>query len=419
MTDGSVTSDFIANAAIGSAHIQNAAINSANIADAAITSAKIAEAAVGTAAIQNAAITKAHLKTAIIDTAHIIDGAITNAKIGSLSADKITSGTIKAIDITGSLIKGGRFEPLNESSAYKSYIEANKIYQRFDYRSSSTIISERYDEMTITSGQISMVTGSRETGTDVPLRYLKLSDASVNMSGNTTQKDYSEIQMYCNDWDALKGSESSAWLRMKRGGATTMYMGSFVPEASANKVFTFNTMGSDTFQHVDQVHNVFAEKNIMLRAKTGIDIEVVGGSGPITFTPGGENAVRMRVGNSPGTPHVPLLGIEVDQSIVKTHGALNTNAIVRLYEQEVTMPTTGNAYTGVAFDFLMLDIKSLENVFLILPTVYGAYADHVHVKVISQSSTSAARLWIRGIGDSTVILGKTFKVRLAVFVEPQ
>ncbi|NTU28282.1 hypothetical protein HPX95_19285 [Bacillus tequilensis] len=419
LTDNVIDGDYIQALSIGSAHIQEAAIGTAHIQKAAITSAQIAEAAIGTAAIQNAAITKAHLKTAIIDTAHIINGAITNAKIGSLSADKITSGTIKAIDITGSLIKGGRFEPLNESSAYKSYIEGNKIYQRFDYRSSSTIISERYDEMTITSGQISMVTGSRETGTDVPLRYLKLSDASVNMSGNTTQKDYSEIQMYCNDWDALKGSESSAWLRMKRGGATTMYMGSFVPEASSDKVFAFNTMGSDSFQQVDQVHNVFAEKNIMLRAKTGIDIEVVGGSGPITFTPGGENAVRMRVGNNPGTPHVPLLGIQVDQSIVKTHGALNTNAIVRLYEQEVTMPTTGNAYTGVAFDFLMLDIKSLENVFLILPTVYGAYADHVHVKVISQSSTSSARLWIRGIGDSTVILGKTFKVRLAVFVEPQ
>lgn len=198
-----------------------------------------------------------------------------------------------------------------------------------------------------------------------------------------------------------------------------MYMGSFVPEASSDKVFTFNTRGSDYFQHLDNSHHVFAEKNIMLRAKTGIDIEVVGGSGPITFTPGGENAVRMRVGNSPGTPEVPLLGIQVDQTIVDTHGALNTNAIVRLMEKEITMPSTGDAHTGVGADVYLLDIASIENVFLILPTVYGSYADHVHAHVTSQSSTSAFRVWLRGTGSSTAILGKTFKVRFAVFIEPK
>ncbi|MCY8247508.1 phage tail protein [Bacillus inaquosorum] len=419
LTDGSVTSDFIANAAIGSAHIQNAAINSANIADAAITSAKIAEAAVGTAAIQNAAITKAHLKTAIIDTAHIIDGAITNAKIGSLSADKITSGTIKAIDITGSLIKGGRFEPLNESSAYKSYIEGNKIYQRFDYSVTSGEPWKRYDEMTITSGQISMVTGGRDTGTDVPLRYLNLSDASINMSGNKSQSGYAEIQMYCNDWDALKGSDSSAWLRMKKGGTTTMYMGSYVPSNLTDNYFSFNTIGSKVTNYVGNKQYMYAEEDLLLRAKTGINIQVHNGTGGIDLVPGGESAVTMRAGNSPGKHYTSLLGIEVDQSIVDTHGALNTNAIVRLMEKEITMPSTGDAHTGVGADVYILDISSIENVFLILPTVYGSYADHVHAHVTSQSSTSAFRVWLRGTGSSTAILGKTFKVRFAVFIEPK
>ncbi|APH69760.1 hypothetical protein BAX60_21220 [Bacillus subtilis] len=415
LTDGSVTSDFIANAAIGSAHIQNAAINSANIADAAITSAKIAEAAVGTAAIQNAAITKAHLKTAIIDTAHIIDGAITNAKIGSLSADKITSGTIKAIDITGSLIKGGRFEPLNESSAYKSYIEGNKIYQRFDYSVTSGEPWKRYDEMTITSGQISMVTGGRDTGTDQPLRYLDIEDASLKMSSNTSQTGYASMDILCND-KILGKQDPFSTLRMKIAGSTSLNIWSGLN--GGKKYANMDARTSDIMQLLGPEIHMFADNNMTLRGGTGIGLSVTG-TGGIDLTPGGESAVTMRAGNSPGKHYTSLLGIEVDQSIVDTHGALNTNAIVRLMEKEITMPSTGDAHTGVGADVYLLDISSIENVFLILPTVYGSYADHVHAHVTSQSSTSAFRVWLRGTGSSTAILGKTFKVRFAVFIEPK
>lgn len=410
LVDGVITNNYLANLAVGSANIQSAAI----------TSAKIADAAVGSAAIANAAIKKAHLGTAIIDTAHIIDGAITNAKIGSLSADKITSGTINAIDITGSLIKGGRFEPLNESSAYNSYIEGNKIYQRFNYTAvASGDPWKRYDEMTITSGKISMVTGGRDTGTDEPLRYLNLSNASISMSGNKNQDGYAEIQMYCNDWDALKDSDSSAWLRMKKGGATTMYMGSYVPSHLTDNYFTINTNGSKATHYVGNKQYMFAEEDLMLRAKTGINIQVLDGSGGIDLTPGGERAVTMRAGDSPGYPGVALLGIQVDKTISDTHGALNTNAIVRLMETEITMPSTGDAYTGVGTDVYLQGISSIENVFLILPTVYGSYADHVHAHVNSQSSTSAFRVWLRGTGSSTAILGRKFRVRFAVFIEPR
>ncbi|MCY9190181.1 phage tail spike protein [Bacillus mojavensis] len=415
LTDGSVTSDFIANAAIGSAHIQNAAINSANIADAAITSAKIAEAAVGTAAIQNAAITKAHLKTAIIDTAHIIDGAITNAKIGSLSADKITSGTIKAIDITGSLIKGGRFEPLNESSAYKSYIEGNKIYQRFDYSVTSGEPWKRYDEMTITSGQISMVTGGRDTGTDQPLRYLDIEDASLKMSSNTSQTGYASMDILCND-KILGKQDPFSTLRMKIAGSTSLNIWSGLN--GGKKYANMDARTSDIMQLLGPEIHMFADNNMTLRGGTGIGLSVTG-TGGIDLTPGGESAVTMRAGNSPGKHFTSLLGIEVDQSIVDTHGALNTNAIVRLMEKEITMPSTGDAHTGVGADVYLLDISSIENVFLILPTVYGSYADHVHAHVTSQSSSSAFRVWLRGTGSSTAILGKTFKVRFAVFIEPK
>jgi hypothetical protein len=88
---GSITaaSAIIADAAIGTAKIQDAAIVTAKIADAQISSAKIQDLAVGTAKIADAAIV----------TAKIGDAQITSAKIVSLSADKITAGTIAAQEI--------------------------------------------------------------------------------------------------------------------------------------------------------------------------------------------------------------------------------------------------------------------------------------------------------------------------------
>ncbi len=81
-----ITSANIANATITNAKIANATIQNSKIEDATITAAKIALATITTALIQNAAIT----------TALIANAAITDAKIQSLSAGKITAGTITA-----------------------------------------------------------------------------------------------------------------------------------------------------------------------------------------------------------------------------------------------------------------------------------------------------------------------------------
>ncbi len=273
LTDGSVTSDFIANAAIGSAHIQNAAINSANIADAAITSAKIAEAAVGTAAIQNAAITKAHLKTAIIDTAHIIDGAITNAKIGSLSADKITSGTINAINITGSLIRGGRFEPLNESSAYTSYIEGDKIYQRVNTINYGGTPEKTYSDLTITSGDITLAYGGRDTGTDEPLRTLRLRDGSIYMSGNVNDTGYSEQQMFCNDKN-YGGVSPKSIFKQRLGGVDRMSLHSWYDSVSGFYNVELNTKNSQTFAHWAKDYQLIADGSVKIYSQNSMGISL-------------------------------------------------------------------------------------------------------------------------------------------------
>ncbi|MFP3716161.1 phage tail spike protein [Bacillus safensis] len=146
-----------------------------------ITALHVNDAAIGTAAIQSAAIQKSHLGTAIIDTAHITDGAITNAKIANLSADKITAGTIKGITIEGSLIRGARIEPISGSTAYESFIEADKIYQ---YRKTIYDVTvKRYEKLTIQSGLISQEYGNRigENETQEPISTVDIKRGGINL----------------------------------------------------------------------------------------------------------------------------------------------------------------------------------------------------------------------------------------------
>ncbi|MEK4378908.1 phage tail spike protein [Bacillus sp. FSL R5-0434] len=403
LTDGSVTSDFIASAAIGSVHIQNAAINSANIADAAITSAKIAEAAVGTAAIQNAAITKAHLKTAIIDSAHIIDGAITNAKVGSLSADKITSGTINAIDIVGSLIRGGRFEPVSQSAAYKSYIEADEIFQRYNYKTSS-YPTRRYDQLNIKSGSIEMVTGEMDTSdNDVGiLRYLKLSDGKVILTGDQTQSTYAGIEMYCNDLDNIGNTDASAYLRMKMNGTDVARMSIF-PRTSG-KYFDLYTKGADFTQIQSKSLNIFTDNSTRIESSQGTTF--VGG--PVSLP----KSTKMRMGDSGGEEK--LMACVIDYTISDIHGALQTNALGIVVNYDFTFPE-GASSTAVVSRTVTLP-SYYENVFAVIGQPYGSHSDHVTLGVTNQSS-SGFNLYLRGKGTSSGIGGRTISARVLIIHE--
>ncbi len=90
----------IDNLVVDEARIADASITTAKIRDAAITTAKIADAAVGTAKIQAGAITTALIETGAVGTAQIADGSITDAKIVSLTANKISAGTIDTGQVT-------------------------------------------------------------------------------------------------------------------------------------------------------------------------------------------------------------------------------------------------------------------------------------------------------------------------------
>lgn len=98
----------IVDAAVATAKIADGAVATTKIANAAITNALIANLAVGTANIQTAAITNALIANLAVGTANIQDLAVTSAKINSLTADKITAGTITAtIEMVAATITGG------------------------------------------------------------------------------------------------------------------------------------------------------------------------------------------------------------------------------------------------------------------------------------------------------------------------
>ncbi|RCK12337.1 hypothetical protein DT075_14505 [Bacillus licheniformis] len=123
--------------------------------------------------------------TTRIGTNHIEKQSITNALIKDLSADKINAGTIKGITIEGSLIRGARIEPLSPSSAYVSYIEANKIYQL-----RKTIYDgyqKRYEELDISSGSIIQDYGNRlDDESHESLNKVEISKGKVALSSGKT-----------------------------------------------------------------------------------------------------------------------------------------------------------------------------------------------------------------------------------------
>lgn len=138
-------------AKINLANIETGSIKTAMIDDAQITSAKIGNAAVGTAQIQTGAITNALIATAAVDTAQLADASITDAKIVSLSANRITSGTLatERLILTGS--NGSIVYALNNSGDLVSQsidtIDGDVITDR-------TITADKIVASSITSNEL-------------------------------------------------------------------------------------------------------------------------------------------------------------------------------------------------------------------------------------------------------------------------
>jgi hypothetical protein len=109
LADGAVTGIKVATAAIDTAHIANLAVGSAQISDLAVTNAKMANLSVTAAKIADLAVTSAKIADLAVTTAKIGDAQITNAKIDRASVDKlvVTTADIANASITTAKIENG------------------------------------------------------------------------------------------------------------------------------------------------------------------------------------------------------------------------------------------------------------------------------------------------------------------------
>lgn len=162
-------SDFVEKQSIGSALIGNAIIETAHIQDAAIKNAKIDKLAVGTANIQDAAITNAkidnlnadkitagdisadRITTQVINAinANIGNAVIDSAKIADLNADKITAGTINADRIGANSITAGKIDAnaITTDKLHAGSVVASKI-------AADAITTEKLDAESVTAEKI-------------------------------------------------------------------------------------------------------------------------------------------------------------------------------------------------------------------------------------------------------------------------
>lgn len=165
----------------------------------------ISDAAVGSAAIDNAAINRLHLQEGIIGTAQIEDATITNAKVKSISADKLTFGTargieLEAVTIRGSLIEseisatefiriqGSRFESRGSfNRKWRGKTKTHDVSMRFEggymrARNNTTNGSVYYSDVGVSTQMDGDADGSGSSGT---LEFFTDEYSSVGASGVT------------------------------------------------------------------------------------------------------------------------------------------------------------------------------------------------------------------------------------------
>ncbi|AZV50368.1 hypothetical protein DIC78_15900 [Bacillus halotolerans] len=426
LTDNVIDGDYIQSLSIGSAHIQEAAIGTAHIQKAAITSAQIAEAAIGTAAIQNAAIAKAHLKTAIIDTVHIIDGAITNAKIGNLSADKINSGTINSINITGSLIKGGKFQALNTNRDFDSYFDGDKLYQ---YKRSTA--SGTYGEYSLLDVSSSLI--YQETGKDYLdgsqkqiYRSVSIGDGKVSVKGAgkfTDANDMPIVEMF------------GELVASGRGAGKFLMTNSTTNTSRVKNIFELDgrydpmEVTDDETKYYNNFQNratITGGSTLLSLKPTNLEVNVPGGikmktgkrfaieGAPVELPAGSD----IQVGNANPNERQALMAGNVTSLVADIHGYLQYHLVACVTQVQVVLPGSGGstAYGKTTVNFTDGRGGEVENIFAVFPAAYGAYSNAVTVGIEKQSSAGFT-VHVRGTGTSSGVAGQSMTIRLLVLYE--
>ncbi|MEC3621535.1 phage tail spike protein [Bacillus subtilis] len=399
--------------------LTDGAVTSAIIADAAITSAKVAEAAIGTAAIQNAAIARAHLQEAIIDTVHIADAAITSAKIKELSADLITSGTIKAINITGSLIRGGKFQALNTNKNFDSYFDGDKFYQ---YKRSMD--TGTYAEYTMT--EINSALFYQESGKDYQdgdekeiYRSVSIGDGKISVKGSgkfTNADNMAVVQMY-GDFNSY--GDGTGVFDITNSTTADIPKDIFVLEGWREGI------------DVNDPYNAnFTNRAVISGSSTLLSLQ------PLNFETVVKGGIRMKSskrtvfegapvelpkkstimpGDDQFTTPEKIVGGNVTSLVTDIHGALQNNLCINVSQCTVTVGSGSYGYGYVSYPMVDGNNQGAENVFAVMATPYGKNANNVTAGIMNQTA-NGFQVHVRGTGAKDVT-NERITVRLVIFYE--
>ena len=197
-SDKLTTGELITNSAqigtaiIGTTHIKDGAIDTVKINDGAITSVKIGDSQIGTAQIKDLQVTVAKIQNAFVDDLVARQGKFQSAHIGVLTSNNIDANTIKAEHISSNVI-----DAINMSVS--GTIDASKL-------NVNDIVDDNIDASKITTGTID---ANRITGSVINAINGSFESATIN-SAKIGSLDASKITTGSLSADRISGSVINA-----------------------------------------------------------------------------------------------------------------------------------------------------------------------------------------------------------------
>jgi len=357
--------------------------------------------------------------TTRIGTNHIEKQSITNALIKDLSADKITAGTIKGITIEGSLIRGGRLEPISPSSQYESYIEANTIFQKrnFDWQ---TVQYYQYESLNISAGKIVQETGTQnynDPKLDGVLNRTTIEYGKITLDGGKefSSADVSKMQFYAQNSNSSTGFNALSAIEIYTNDELTMSLkngeqqygrlqttldnpkSEFIVKNGSH--FEVDTTGYTDINSTD-IMTLHSDKIVRLGNEVLLPAK--------TMLRGGDT--------SSGLGNYHALGINIKKELTDIYGGLQCNGMILLDFVDVSLGSGSAAYGSTQYFFQDENANKAENIFAVFAQPYGGYSNACTAGIEAMSSTGF-KVFVRGTGTTTAVGDRTMRVLVCIFYE--
>lgn len=237
-----ITQGVIDNATIGYANVNGLSAQVASIADAQIATATITQAQVQNLSVDYAQANLANVDNAWIENGTVKDGAITNAMINSVSANKLTAGTIDASNIT--------VTNLNADNITTGTINGQRIGQgslSLDKLADAVYTEAEVD--TIVDGLNDRIDGAIETFTGTVVPTLNNSPASSWTTTDLKDQHVGDIYYVVNSqsqqdgycYRFTKSNNTYSWQLIKDSDVTAALSRLQTAEGKIGDIETFDT----------------------------------------------------------------------------------------------------------------------------------------------------------------------------------